>query len=195
MVVNGSPSLWRKACRASGGMSFADLPVDFALMLRQAPPIAVALTITFVAAALSSWGSVADAAASVPVCRTVRASGGDYNGGGGTMYAEVKIANTASQTCVVSGRPWIKLPRLPHPVTVEDLTGSVLAGDAGRRVILRPRQSAHAFILVIPGSCDRGTTVSFALRAVAGWRNRGVEISGVACNNGSATIAVGSFQK
>ena len=165
-------------------------------MLRQAPPIVVALTITLIAAALlPSRASVADAAGSVPVCRTVRASGGDYNGGGGTIYAEVKITNTASQTCVVSGRPWIKLPRLPHPVTVEDLTGSVLAGVAGRRVVLRPRQSAHAFILIVPGSCDRGTTVSFTLRAVAGWQNRGVGVGGVACNNGSATIAVGSFQK
>jgi hypothetical protein len=67
--------------------------------------------------------AAADPAGNVPLCRTVRASGGDYNGGGGTMYAEVKIKNLASRPCMISGRPWIELPQLPHPVRVEDWTG------------------------------------------------------------------------
>jgi hypothetical protein len=163
-------------------------------MVRHAPPVVAVLALALAATFVPTRAAIADAAAKLPICRTVRASGGDYNGGGGTTYAVVRIANAASGTCTISGRPWIKLLRLAHPVSVEDLTGSPLAGVAGRRVILRPGQSARAFILIIPGSCDRSRAVSFGIRAVAGWQTRGVAITGTGCNNGSAKIDVGSFQ-
>jgi hypothetical protein len=95
---------------------------------------------------------------------------------------------------MIRGRPWIRLPRLAHPITVEDLTVNSLAGSPGTTVTLTPGQRARAFILIIPGSCDRGAKVSFVLQARAGWGRRGVTFSGRVCDNGSGQVAVGSFR-
>jgi hypothetical protein len=126
-------------------------------------------------------------------CESVRASGGDYNGGGGAIYAELRITNTGARPCTISGRPWIRLPRLDHPVTVADWTDGPLAGKPGVSVTLAHGQRAHAFMLIVPGRCNRAKGTTFTLWAHAGWASKSVTVVGPACDDGTGQIDVGSF--
>jgi len=184
----------RVVSRAVAGNLAVRRRTTLRLMRYRVPPALAVVAVALVASVVFALGSVASAGPRIPRCSVVRASGGDYNGGGGTMFAEVTITNAGMRTCTISGRPWIRLPRLAHPVTVEDWSGDPLAGSPGTVVTLSPRQHARAFILIIPGSCDRGVNVSFLLQARAGWRSRGVAIRGIVCDNGSGQVAVGSFK-
>lgn len=155
------------------------------------------LGLAVVALALAAAVSRADAsraAAQVGRCHTTAVSGGDYNGAGGTVYAVVIVTNRGKGSCEVGGRPWLRLPRLPHAVTVTNLGVASLAGS-GLPVALRPGQRAQAFISIAPGSCDRGRSVSFGLRARAGWGGHSVTIRGLLCNNGSGQVGLGSFRR
>jgi hypothetical protein len=137
----------------------------------------------------------AHSAASVPVCRAVQVTGGDYNGmTGGVSVAHVFVKNAARRTCMVVGRPWIRLPRLLHPITITDLDTGALAGTPSGRVILWPGKRASAAILLNPGRCDRGRSIVFALTAHAGWKNGSAAVRGSMCNDGSGQIDVSTFR-
>jgi hypothetical protein len=152
--------------------------------------IAVSATgLTGLRAALAEGSSV------VGRCRSVHASGGDYSSGSAAIYAELLITNTGSGACTISGRPWIQLPRLAHPVTVSDWTGNALAGRPGRTVTIAHGQHAHAYMLIVPGGCNRAAGTTFTLWAHAGWADKGVTIVGPACNDGTGEIEVGSFER
>lgn len=138
-------------------------------------------------ASLAEGSSVADR------CRSVHASGGDYSSGSGAIYAELLITNTGVRPCTVGGRPWIRLPRLAHPVTVSDWTTDALAGKPGRTVTIAHGQHAHAYMLIVPGQCNRDAGTTFTLWAHAGWADKSVTIVGPACDDGSGEIEVGSF--
>jgi hypothetical protein len=138
-------------------------------------------------------GTSARAVTVAPLCQSVRVSGGDYNGGGGTIYAQVVVANIGRTPCRVVGRPWLRLPALAHSVTVDDITTGPNAGTSGGTVTLAPEQRARAIILIDPGLCGRGRSVTFGLRARAGWLTRGVMVNGLMCDDGSGQVAVGSF--
>jgi len=155
--------------------------------------LAMWLVIVIVIASAAGVGK--PAAAVVARCQSVQASGGDYNGAGGTIYAELRIANTGKRPCTITGRPWIRLPRLDHPVTVSDLRDDPLAGRPGVTVTLAHGQRARAFILIRPGLCDRANGATFTLWAHAGWAKKGVTIVGTACDDGTAEVEVGSFQR
>ena len=128
----------------------------------------------------------------IPACREVRVGGGDYNGmTGGVLVAQVLVTNVGRRTCAVLGRPWIRLPRIPHPVTVADLP----PGTASGRVVLSPGERASAQVLLVPGGCDRGQGVVFHLTARAGWSKRGVRIGGSMCDDGSGQILVSAFSR
>jgi hypothetical protein len=137
--------------------------------------------------------SLAEGSSVVERCNSVHASGGDYNSGNRVIYAELFITNTGAGPCTVSGRPWILLPRLDHPVTVSDWTGDALAGKPGSTVTIAHGQRARAFMLIVPGRCNRGAGTTFTLWAHAGWANKSVTIVGPACDDGTGEIEVGSF--
>jgi len=139
--------------------------------------------------------SLARGSAAAARCASVQAAGGDYDSAGGTIHAAVRITNTGKQPCTISGRPWIRLPRLDHPVTVTDLRDDPLAGRPGATATLAHGQWARAFVLIRPGQCDRSNGTTFTLWAHAGWADKGVTIVGTACDDGSAEIEVGSFQR
>jgi hypothetical protein len=163
-------------------------------MKRRAACIFVVAISAGLTAIATIGGTFAARAVSVaPACQSVRVSGGDYNGGGGTIYAQVVVANIGSGPCRVVGRPWLRLPALAHSVTVDDITAGPNAGTPGGLVTLAPEQRARAVILIDPGSCGRGRTVTFGLLARAGWRTRSVTINGSICDDGSGRVAVGSF--
>jgi hypothetical protein len=151
--------------------------------------VALAVGVSGLAASLARGSTTAER------CKSVQAAGGDYNGAGGTIYAALRITNTGKQPCTISGRPWIRLPRLDHPVTVTDLRDDPLAGRPGATVTLAHGQETKAFMLIKPGSCDRTNGTTFTLWARAGWANKGVTIVGTACDDGTAQIEVGSFQR
>jgi len=150
--------------------------------------VVLAVSVTGTSASLAGGSAAAR-------CASVQAAGGDYNGAGGTIYAALRITNTGKQPCTISGRPWIRLPRLDHPVTVTDLRDDPLAGRPGATVTLAHGQQAKAFILISPGQCDRAKGSTFTLWAHAGWAKKGVTIVGTACDDGSAEIEVGSFRR
>ncbi|HUK96322.1 MAG TPA: DUF4232 domain-containing protein [Gaiellaceae bacterium] len=159
---------------------------------RAAAPLLVVLATLAGIAGLA--GSPARGSGKVAPCESVRVSGGDYNGAGGTIYAEIRVANTGRQPCSISGRPWVRVTRLDHPVTIADLRGDALAGRPGATIVLAHGRRARAFILIRPGRCDRTNGTTFTLWAHAGWGSKGATIVGTACDDGSAEIDVGSFQ-
>jgi hypothetical protein len=154
------------------------------------------LLIAVSAAALVGLGaSPSRGSGAVGRCDSVHASGGDYNSGSAAIYAELLITNTGAGPCTVSGRPWIRLPRLAHPVTVSDWTANALAGEPGNTLTVAHGQRARAYMLIIPGRCKRGAGTTFTLWAHAGWANESVTIVGPACDDGTAEIEVGSFRR
>ena len=155
----------------------------------------VTLLVLAAVATLTVTTSVAHGNAAVAQCKSVKASGGDYDGFGGMIYAELRITNTGHEPCSISGRPWVRLPRLPQPVTVADWTGDPLAGKPGGSVILAQGQQARAYIRIDPGGCDRSKGTTFTLWAHAGFADKGVTIVGPACDDGSARVLLGSFRR
>lgn len=143
------------------------------------------------------YASVASVERSLPACSTVRVSGGDFNGAAGTILASVTVRNAGKRDCTIGGRPWIRLPRLAHPVTIEDVPrGFYLPDDGpGRVFTLHPGQRVRATIFIEPGACDRGRSVTFELQARVGWARRSVRISGLVCDNGTGTVAIGAFRR
>lgn len=146
-------------------------------------------------AAVALTGPAAGGETATTRCTSVSASGGDYNGGGGRIYAEVRVTNTGRATCTVAGRPWLRLPRLPAPLTVADLRGSPLAGGHGTPVRLAHGQQARADVQIDPGRCDRSKGTTFTLWARAGFADKSVTIVGLACSDGTAAVYVGSFRR
>jgi Protein of unknown function (DUF4232) len=159
---------------------------------RAAPLLVVLATLAGIA---GFAGSSARGSGEVAPCASIQVSGGDYNDAGGTIYAELRVANKARQPCAISGRPWIRVTHLDHPVTIADLRGDTLAGRSGATVVLPHGRQARAFILIRPGRCDRTNGTTFTLWAHAGWGDKGVTIVGTACDDGTAEIDVGSFQR
>ncbi len=155
----------------------------------------VTLFVLSTVAALALTATVAHGNAAVAQCKSVKASGGDYDGFGGMIYAELRITNAGHAPCAITGRPWVRLPRLPQPVTVADWTGNPLAGKPGGSLILDPGQQARAYIRIDPGGCDRSKGTTFTLWAHAGFADKGVTIVGPACDDGSARILLGSFRR
>jgi hypothetical protein len=146
---------------------------------------------------LISAGVSADArpAAVIPRCQSVSVAGGDDNGlTGGVIVAHLFVKNIGTRACAVIGRPWIRIPRLSHAVTLTDISSGPAAGTPSGRVILSSGALASAEILLNPGRCDRGRSVTFALLANAGWQKRSVRIEGDICNDGSGEIAVATFR-
>lgn len=144
------------------------------------------------------YASAASGVGPIPSCAVVRVSGGDFNGlvGGGAI-AGIQVRNLATRDCTITGRPWIRLGPLLHPVTVSNATPAGLgsqAGAAGRLLTLRPGRSAVADIVITPGSCDLARSEVFALRARAGWARHGVTVSNLICDNGTGEVWVGSFR-
>jgi hypothetical protein len=128
------------------------------------------------------------------LCRTVRVSGGDDNGmTGGVIEAHLTVKNTGGTPCAVAGRPWLRIPRLPHPITVTDMIGP-FAGTLSGRVLLRPGRRAGALIWLNPGSCTRDAAVTFGLTARAGWGKKSVPVANDMCNDGTGHIDVGRFR-
>ncbi len=160
-------------------------------MLRRLLSLSVLSSTAVVVLTASAAGGVT----ATPRCTSVRASGGDYNSGGGRIYAELHVTNTGRATCTVAGRPWLRLPRLPAPVTVADLQGGPLAGRPGTPVRLAHGQEARADVLIDPGRCDRSKGTTFTLWAHAGFADASVTIVGLACGDGTATVYLGSFRR
>ena len=162
-------------------------------MLRQV--LLVASLIAAVAVGDTAAPRAAPHAEAVSLCRTVRVSGGDDNGlTGGVREAHLTVKNTGGTPCVVAGRPWLRIPRLRHPITVTDAVGYALAGTLSGRVLLEPGARASALIWLNPGSCTRGAAVTFDLGARAGWRNRSVPVANEMCTDGTGHIDLGRFR-
>ncbi len=122
-------------------------------------------------------------------------SGGDDNGlTGGVKEAHLTVENTGATACAVAGRPWLRIPRLPHPITVTDAIDYPFAGTLSGRVLLKPGGRASALIWLNPGSCTRDAAVTFGLAARAGWRTRSVPVANEMCNDGTGHIDVGRFR-
>ena len=156
-----------------------------------------ALLVAALIAGLAAGDAAAPhAAPHVPLCRTLRVSGGDDNGmTGGVIEAHLTVKNTGGTSCAVAGRPWLRIRRLPHPVTVADAIDHALAGTLSGRVVLAPGRRATALLWLIPGSCTRDASVTFDLDARAGWKNRSVAVSSnEMCNDGTGHIDVGRFR-
>jgi hypothetical protein len=159
-------------------------------------PVLVASLVAAVAVGDTAAPRVAGHREVTSLCRTVRVSGGDDNGlTGGVIEAHVTVKNTARTVCAVVGRPWLRIPRLPHSVTVTDAIGYPFAGTLSGRVLLKPGRRATALLWLNPGRCTRGAAVTFDLRARAGWANGSVAgTSNEMCNDGTGQIDVGRFQ-
>jgi hypothetical protein len=158
----------------------------------QAPLLALFVGVVGTAAAISDARPVV----SVPVCQAVRLAGGDDNGlTGGVVVAHVFVKNVGRRACAVAGRPWIRIPRLAHPVTVKDISSGAAAGTPSGRVVLSAGELASAEILLDPGRCSRDRNVVFELAARAGWSKRGVPVAGLMCEDGSGQIAVATFRR
>lgn len=133
-------------------------------------------------------------AESVALCRSVTVSGGDYNGmTGGVTVAHLIVKNSGRASCTLLGRPWIRIPAIPHAVRIDDITTKPVAGS--ERVVLTPGASASAQIWLNPGRCDRGKAVVFGLTARVGWQNKSVPVASDMCKDGSGRIDVGLFQR
>lgn len=156
-----------------------------------------ALLAVFVVGVVGAAAATSDAlpVLSVPVCQEVQLAGGDDNGlTGGVVVAHVFVKNVGRRACAVVGRPWIRVPRLAHPVTVTDISSGA-AGTPSGRVVLSPGALASAEILLNPGQCSRDRNVVFDLTARVGWRNRSVRVAGSMCDDGSGQIAVATFRR
>jgi hypothetical protein len=130
------------------------------------------------------------------LCRTVRLTGGDDNGlTGGVIVAHLIVTNTGRAACLLAGRPSIRIPRLPHSITVTDIVDAPASGNLSGRVPLKPGARASALIWLNPGSCDRGRAVTFAVRAHVGWQTKSVPISNRMCSDGTGHIDLGAFQR
>lgn len=157
-----------------------------------------ALLSVFVVGVVGTAAATSDArpAMSIPVCQAVQLAGGDDNGlTGGVVVAHVFVKNVGRRACVVVGRPWIRIPRLAHPVTVTDISSGAAAGTPSGRVVLSPGALASAEILLDPGQCNRDRSVVFDLTARAGWWTRSVRVAGLMCDDGSGQIAVATFRR
>lgn len=113
---------------------------------------------------------------------------------GGVIEAHLTVKNTGGTACAVAGRPWLRIPRLPHPITVTDAIDYPFAGTLSGRVLLKPGGRASALIWLNPGRCTRGAAVTFGLAAHAGWGNRSVPVANEMCNDGTGHIDVGRFR-
>jgi Domain of unknown function (DUF4232) len=146
----------------------------------------------FYTAAASGRGRIAN-------CSRVQVSGGNDNAlTGGTYVAALRVRNVGKRDCTVSSRPWIRLGPLRHAVTVTDATAPFFPPGTGvpeRVLTLRPGQHTVAQIFIAPGNCGLGRSVTFKLRARAGWDTRSVSITGIDCDNGTGVIWVEPFQR
>jgi hypothetical protein len=52
---------------------------------------------------------------------------------GGVREAHLTVKNTGGTACAVAGRPWLRIPRLPHPITVTDIVDGPFAGACPAR--------------------------------------------------------------
>jgi hypothetical protein len=112
-------------------------------VLRQV--LLVALVITAVVVGDTAASDAASHVEAVSLCRTVRASGGEDNGvTGGSSSRILTVKNAGGTVCAVAGRPWLRIPRLPHPVTVIDIVDERFAGTLAGRVLLKPRPGQRA---------------------------------------------------
>jgi hypothetical protein len=144
------------------------------------------------------YAAAASGRQAIATCSAVRVTGGNFNGlSGGTIVAAVKVQNLGKRDCTINGRPWIRVGPTRYAVTVGDATPEMFghSGAPERVLTLRPGQHTIAQVFISPGSCSRGRSVVFALRARAGWAGHSVPISNSACKNGSGRIWVGSFQR
>jgi hypothetical protein len=154
--------------------------------------------LTGLVAAGAFYAAAASGRQRIPVCASVRVSGGNFNGlTGGTVVAAVKVRNLSSRECAINARPWIRIGPTSHAVTVADATPATFGkfGAPERTLKLSPGQHTVAQVFISPGSCSRARSTVFSLRARAGWAGRSVPINNVACKNGSGEIWVGSFQR
>jgi hypothetical protein len=114
---------------------------------------------------------------------------------GGVVVAHVFVKNVGRRACTVVGRPWIRISRLAHSVTVTDISTGAAAGTPSGRVVLSAGELASAEILLNPGRCNRDRIVVFDLAARAGWSTRSVRVAGLMCDDGSGQIAVATFRR
>jgi hypothetical protein len=152
--------------------------------------LSLSLLSSAAAVALSASGAVG--ASTPPRCTSIRVSGGDYTSGNGRIYAQLTVTNTGHAACTLAGRPSLRLPRLPAPVTVSDWQGDT---TPTKLVILASGQHARANMMIDPGRCDRTKGSTFTLWAHAGFAGHSVTIVGLACSDGTAAVYLGSFRR
>jgi hypothetical protein len=152
----------------------------------------LSLSLLSSAAAVALPASGAAGAAKPPRCTSIRVSGGDYTSGDGRIYAQLTVTNTGRAACTVAGRPSLRLPRLPAPVTVSDWQGDP---PPAKPVVLADGQHARANMMIDPGRCDRSKGSTFTLWAHAGFAGQSVTIVGLACSDGTAAVYLGSFRR
>lgn len=114
---------------------------------------------------------------------------------GGTISYWVSVINVSHSTCVVQGRPWVRVPPTRYSVTVDDLRAGEFGGGPGQILRLAQGQTVRAHVLMMRGTCDYRKSDAATLAVRIGWATRSVTTTGEACLREGATVAVGPFER
>ncbi len=150
--------------------------------------------------AATTTAALAGRASSATLCTSVALSTGAGGNGltGGTYQYIVSLTNTGRTTCVVEGRPWVRVPPTRYPVTFDDLRPGAPGGgpnNPGQILRLSPGQKVRAFVLMSRAACHFRKSDSATLAVRIGWARRSVTTRGEACLREGATVFVGPFQR
>jgi Protein of unknown function (DUF4232) len=165
---------------------------------RSHPVLLVVLLIAVLAA--TTTAALAGRASSATLCTSVALSTGAGGNGltGGTIQYIVSLTNTGRLTCVLEGRPWVRVSPTRYPVIVDDLrpgTPGGGPGSPGRILTLAPGQKVKAFVLMSRAACNFRKSDAATLAVRIGWFRRSVTTRGEACLREGATVFVGPFQR
>jgi hypothetical protein len=163
---------------------------------RSFTPAAAGLAVAAIAAA-GLLGASSEARVTQLLCQDVGVS--DRNGGngatGGTITYWITLRNKARRPCKVQGRPWVRVPPVSYPVVVDELRVGDYGGGPGRVFVLQPQRTLRAHVLMERGYCDYRKSNAATLIVQVGWAKQSVPLSGEACLDKGATVALGPFER
>lgn len=133
----------------------------------------------------------------VPTCTRVRLSlgAGGVGSTGGTIAYAVSLTNISRARCVVEGRPWVRVPPVRYPVTLEDLRSGQYGGRPARALMLRQGERARASVEMSRARCDFRKANAGSLQVEVGWAHASVTTGGQACLDNGAVVLIGAFRR
>jgi hypothetical protein len=114
---------------------------------------------------------------------------------GGTIAYSVSLTSTAAASCVVEGRPWVRVPAEPYPVRVDELRSGEYGGGPGRSLTLHQGERVYAYVEMGRAPCNFEKSNAGTLRVEVGWASARVTTGGEACLDAGAVVLVGPFRR